>query len=182
MAVRTVRQLGDPVLREKCEAVKNASAPEIQALVEDLSDTLAYWRKTTGYGRGIAAPQIGVLQRVIFLRLPGEDPWPLVNPRIIERSNERIVVWDACLSFLSIFMQVERNREITVQYQDLRGKTHEVQAGALRDLSELLQHEIDHLDGILCIDRVTDLKTVCTKEEFEKRYRAASPYATSAKE
>ncbi len=180
MAVRTVRQLGDPVLREKCNPVQDASAPEIRALVEDLQDTLAHWRKNTGYGRGIAAPQIGVLQRIIFLRLPGEDPWPLVNPKITERSAERIVVWDACLSFLSIFMQVERNREITVQYQDLQGKTHEIQAGELHDLSELLQHEIDHLDGILCLDRVTDLKTVCTKEEFEKRYRAASPYAVSA--
>jgi len=180
MAVRTVRQLGDPVLREKCNPVQDASAPEIRALVEDLQDTLAHWRKNTGYGRGIAAPQIGVLQRIIFLRLPGEDPWPLVNPKITERSAERIVVWDACLSFLSIFMQVERNREITVQYLDLQGKTREIQAGELRDLSELLQHEIDHLDGILCIDRVTDLKTICTKEEFEKRYRAASPYATSA--
>lgn len=180
MPARTVRQLGDPVLREKCEEVPDASAPEIRALVGDLQDTLAFWRNTTGYGRGIAAPQIGVLQRVIFLRLPGEDPWPLINPKIIERSAERVVVWDACLSFLSIFMQVERNRDIIVQYQDLDGKTHQVQAGELRDLSELLQHEIDHLDGILCIDRVTDLKTVCTKEEFEKRYRAASPYATSA--
>ena len=180
MAVRTVRQLGDPVLREKCNPVQDASAPEIRALVEDLQDTLAHWRKNTGYGRGIAAPQIGVLQRVIFLGLPGEAPWPLVNPKIIERSAGRIVVWDACLSFLSIFMQVERNREITVQYQDLQGKTHEIQAGELHDLSELLQHEIDHLDGILCLDRVTDLKTVCTKEEFEKRYRAASPYAVSA--
>lgn len=180
MAVRTMRQLGDPVLRDKCNEVQDASAPEIRALVEDLQDTLGYWRKTTGYGRGIAAPQIGVLYRVIFLRLPGEDPWPLVNPKIIERSAERIVVWDACLSFLSIFMQVERNREITVQYQDLQGKTREVMAGEARDLSELLQHEIDHLDGVLCIDRVANLKTICTKEEFEKRYRAASPYATSA--
>jgi len=179
MAVRTVRQLGDPVLREKCEEVKDASASEIRALVEDLSDTLAYWRKTTGYGRGIAAPQIGVSRRVIFLRLPGEDPWPLVNPQIIAQSDERIVVWDACLSFLSIFMQVERHRDITVRYQDLQGKTHALRASELRNLSELLQHEIDHLDGILCIDRVTDLRTVCTKEEFEKRYRAASPYATS---
>ena len=179
MAVRTVRQLGDPVLREKCEEVKDASASEIRALVEDLSDTLAYWRKTTGYGRGIAAPQIGVSRRVIFLRLPVEDPWPLVNPQIIAQSDERIVVWDACLSFLSIFMQVERHRDITVRYQDLQGKTHALRASELRNLSELLQHEIDHLDGILCIDRVTDLRTVCTKEEFEKRYRAASPYATS---
>src|SRR5213078_55413 len=179
MPIRTILQLGDPGLREVAKKVNDPAAPEMRVLVEDLQDTLAFWRKTTGYGRGIAAPQIGVLQRVIFLRLPGEDPWPLVNPKIIERSAGRIVVWDACLSFLSIFMQVERNREITVQYQDLQGKTHEIQAGELRDLSELLQHEIDHLDGVLCIDRVTDLKTICTKEEFEKRYRAASPYATS---
>src|SRR5215510_8172804 len=83
MAVRTVRQLGDPVLREKCKEVQDASAPEIRALVEDLQDTLAFWRKTTGYGRGIAAPQLGVPLRVIFLRLPGEYPWPLVNPKVI---------------------------------------------------------------------------------------------------
>jgi peptide deformylase len=177
MAVRTMRQLGDPVLREPCKEVQDASAPEIRALVEDLQDTLAYWREATGYGRGIAAPQIGVAERVIFLRLPGEEPWPLINPKITERSAERIVVWDACLSFLCIFMQVERHREITVRYEDLQGESHEIRAGEERNLSELLQHEIDHLDGILCIDRVTDLRTVCTKEEFEKRYRAASPYA-----
>jgi peptide deformylase len=180
MAVRTMRQLGDPVLREPCKEVQDASAPEIRALVEDLQNTLAFWRETTGYGRGIAAPQIGVSQRVIFLRLPGEKPWPLINPTITERSAERVVVWDACLSFLCIFMQVERHREITVRYQDLQGESHEIRAGEERNLSELLQHEIDHLDGILCIDRVTDLRTVCTKEEFEKRHRAASPYAVTA--
>lgn len=180
MAVRTVRQLGDPVLREACKDVQDPSAPEIRALIEDLADTLAFWRETTGYGRGIAAPQIGMGQRVIFLRLPGEAPWPLLNPVITERSTERIVVWDACLSFLSIFMQVERSREITVRYQDLRGEWREIRAGEERNLSELLQHEIDHLDGVLCIDRVTDVTTICTKEEFEKRYRAASPYAVGA--
>src|SRR5437667_7978458 len=154
MAIRTILQLGDPGLREVAKRVENPAAPEILALVEDLADTLAYWRKTTGYGRGIAAPQIGVSKRVIFLRLPGEEPWPLVNPKIVKRSAERIVVWDACLSFLSIFMQVERNRDITVQYQDLQGETRGIQAGELRNLTELLQHEIDTLDGILCIDRV----------------------------
>jgi len=177
MAVRTVLQLGDPGLREVAKRVENPAAPEIRALVEDLADTLAHWRKTTGYGRGIAAPQLGVSSRVIFLRLPGEEPWPLVNPAITERSAEKIVVWDACLSFLSIFMQVERHREITVSYQDLGGKWHEIRAGEERNLSELLQHEIDHLDGILAVDRITDIKTMCTREEFEKRYRAASPYA-----
>src|SRR5580704_14268995 len=122
MAIRTVLQLGDPGLRVVAKRVENPGAPEIRALVDDLADTLAYWRQTTGYGRGIAAPQIGSNLRVIFLRLPGENPWPVVNPEITERSTEKIVVWDACLSFLSIFMQVERHREIKVRYQDLQGE------------------------------------------------------------
>jgi peptide deformylase len=180
MAIRTILQLGDPGLREVAKRASDPAAAEIRALVQDLADTLAYWRKSTGYGRGIAAPQIGANWRVIFLRLPGEEPWPLVNPEITSRSQEKIVVWDACLSFLSIFMQVERHREITVRYQDLNGERHEVRASEERNLSELLQHEIDHLDGILAVDRITDMKSMCTREEFEKRHRAGSPYALAA--
>jgi peptide deformylase len=179
MLVRTVLQLGDPGLRRAAERVGDATAPEIRSLITDLADTLAHWRAKTGYGRGIAAPQIGAGWRVTFLQLAGADPWPLVNPEITWRSKEKIVVWDACLSFLSIFMQVERHKEIVVRYQDLSGERKEVRAGEARDLSELLQHEIDHLDGILAVDRITDVRTMCTREEFEKRYRAHSPYAVS---
>jgi peptide deformylase len=175
--LRPILQLGNPILRQKSLAVPNPSTPEIAALIRDLAGTLAHWRSTTGYGRGIAAPQLGVLQRVIFLQLPSERPWPFINPQIIERSKEKITVWDACLSFLSIFMQVERNREITVRYQDQTGAHHELRAGDDRNLSELLQHEIDHLDGILAVDRIVDIKTLCTREEFEARHRAGSPYA-----
>jgi peptide deformylase len=182
MAIRTVLQLGDPGLREVCQPIANPGAPEIRTLAKDLADTLAYWRKTTGYGRAIAAPQIGKTVRVIFFQLPGAEPWPLVNPEITWRSEEKIVVWDACLSFLSIFMKVERNREIKVRYQDLRGVWHEVYANDERDLSELLQHEIDHLDGVLALDRITDIRTLCTREEFEKRYRTNSPYAAATGE
>jgi peptide deformylase len=180
MAIRTVLQLGDPGLRDIANRVDDPTAPEIHALAQDLADTLAFWRSTTGYGRAIAAPQIGSALRVIFLNLPGGEPWPFVNPEITERSEEKIVVWDACLSFLSVFMQVERNREITVKFQDLQGNIHEIQAGVERNLSELLQHEIDHLDGILAVDRITDIRTMCTREEFEKRYRDGSPYAKVA--
>jgi peptide deformylase len=180
VAVRTVLQLGDPGLRAVCERVANPASSEIRALVADLAETLAYWRASTGYGRGIAAPQIGAGVRVIFLQLPGAEPWPLVNPEITWRSEEKIVVWDACLSFLSIFMQVERHKEILVRYQDLRGEGQEVRAGEEGDLSELLQHEIDHLDGVLAVDRITDIRTMCTREEFEKTYRAHSPYAVRA--
>jgi peptide deformylase len=179
VAVRTVLQLGDPGLREVAARVDDPTSSEIRVLVADLADTLAHWRGGTGYGRGIAAPQIGAARRVIFLQLPGAKPWPLVNPEIIWHSEEKIVVWDACLSFLSIFMQVQRHREITVRYQNLRGEWQEVRASEERDLSELLQHEIDHLDGILAIDRITDMRTMCTRKEFEKRYRTQSPYAVA---
>jgi peptide deformylase len=179
VAVRTVLQLGDPGLREVAARVADPASSENHVLVQDLADTLAHWRARTGYGRGIAAPQIGIARRVIFLQLPGADPWPLVNPEITWRSEEKIVVWDGCLSFLSIFMQVERHREIVVRYQDLRAEWKEVRASEERDLAELLQHEIDHLNGILAIDRVTDMRTICTRQEFEKRYRAQSPYASA---
>jgi peptide deformylase len=177
MAIRNLLQLGDPRLREVAQAVDNPATAAIAALVEDLADTLAHWKITTGYGRAIAAPQIGAGLCVVFMQLPGAEPWPIVNPSIIERSEDKMVVWDCCLSFLSIFMQVERHREVMVRYQDLAGKWHEVRAGAERDLSELLQHEIDHLDGILAVDRITDIRTLCTREEFEKRYRQGSPYS-----
>jgi peptide deformylase len=180
MPVRPILQLGDLVLREKSLRVADPAAQEIHDLVEDLADTLAHWRSSTGYGRGIAAPQLGVLQRVIFLKLPGVEPWPLINPEIIDCSEEKIIVWDACLSFLSIFMKVERRRRITVRYQSLSGEDLEFEAGDDRNLAELLQHEIDHLDGILAIDRVFDVKSICTREEFEKRYRDSSPYALPA--
>jgi len=181
MAIRKILQLGDPRLRQPAAAHDFASdSVDLENLIADLRETLAHSRRETGYGRGIAAPQLGVSERIIFLQLPDAEPWPLINPQITQRSEDKIVVWDACLSFLAIFMQVERNKEINVRYQDVRGEWREIRAGEERDLSELLQHEIDHLDGILCIDRVTDVTTICTKEEFEKRYRPNSPYALKA--
>ena len=173
MAIREVLQLGNPVLREVCAPVEGFSAPEVAEVVSDLKETLAHWRATTGYGRGIAAPQIGVPRRIVFLNV--DKPWPLINPGIVEHSDETIVVWDGCLNFLCIFLQVRRYSWIKVRYQDLSGEWHKIKAEG--NLSELLQHEIDPLDGILALDRMTDIKTVCTRQEFERRYRRESPYA-----
>lgn len=168
MTVREVLQLGNPVLRERSARVEDFS--EIHRLQEDLGDTLSHWRRTTGYGRGIAAPQIGVLKRVVFINI--DRPWLLVNPSITWMSHERMMVWDACLSYLCMFFQVSRARKIKVRYQDDNGREKEVVAEGT--LSELLQHEIDHLDGILAIDRVSDVRTICTIEEYEKRYAPKS--------
>ena len=175
MPVRDVLQLGDPTWREVAEPVEEPGSPEVAALITDLGDTLAHWRKTTGYGRAIAAPQIGVKKRVVFLN--HGEPWPMVNPSVVERSEETMAVWDACLSFLFVFCRVVRHREVRVRYQDLEGTWHELEAGVEHDLSELLQHEIDHLDGILAVDRMISPRTLCSREEFERRYKAGSPYA-----
>lgn len=139
----------------------------------DLADTLADWVSRTGYGRGIAAPQIGVRKRLIYLEL--DQPWTLLNPRIIERSEETWEPWDACLSFsLSFFCRVRRHRQVTVQYETIEGDRQQVHAEG--ELAELLQHEIDHLDGLLAVDRMTDISTMCMRSEFELRHRDESPY------
>jgi peptide deformylase len=172
--IREVLQLGNPLLRQSAVPVADPGSTEVAATLADLSDTLAHWRATTGYGRGIAAPQIGVLRRIVFMNIDQETPWPLINPEVVARSDDTVVVWDACLSFLVIFCQVTRHRGVTVRYQDTDGAWHEIVAEG--DLAELLQHEIDHLDGILAIDRITDLRTLCTREEFEGRYRDQTVY------
>jgi peptide deformylase len=175
MPVREIVRLGDPRLRQRCAPVDDPSSPRVAEVVADLADTLAHWRRTTGYGRAIAAPQIGVLERMIFLNIDQMSPWPMINPETIRASDEMITVWDGCLSFLSVFCQVPRHAWVVVRYQDLVGESHELRADG--DLSELLQHEIDHLDGILTVDRMTDVRTLVSREEFEARYRAGSPYA-----
>jgi peptide deformylase len=176
MAIREVLQLGNPLLREVAAPVADPSAPQVATLLDDLRDTQACWRSTTGYGRGIAAPQFGVLERVVFLNVGGNAPWPLINPQIVARSDETMVVWDACLSFLCIFFQVTRHCRVRVRYQDTAGAWHALDAEG--DLSELLQHEIDHLDGVLALDRLTDTRTIVTRAEFEKRYRDTTAYAS----
>jgi peptide deformylase len=176
MAIREVLQLGNPALREVAAPVADPGAPEIATLLTDMSDTLAHWRETTGYGRGIAAPQIGVGLRVVFANVDRQTPWPLINPEISAHSIETMEIWDACLSFLCIFFKVRRFCWVDVRYQDLTGCWHELRAeGAL---SELMQHEIDHLDGVLSIDRMTDPRTICTRDEFELRHRQESRYAS----
>lgn len=175
MPVREVLQLGNPLLREVSAPVEDPGAGDVATLIDDLRDTLACWKATTCYGRGIAAPQVGVLRSVIFLNIGGDDPWPMINPEIVSASDERIVVWDACLSFLSIFFHVTRHARVSVRYQDTSGTWHAIQAEG--DLAELLQHEIDHLDGILALDRLTDTRSIVSREEFEKRYQSSSVYA-----
>jgi peptide deformylase len=168
MTIRDTVQMGNPLLRQTSECVADPSAADIAALIQDLNDTLADWRQRTGYGRGIAAPQIGVQKRVVWIRIPEQEPIALINPEIVWRSPETFTVWDACLSYFVVFFQVERARRVHVRYQDPTGSWHMLEAED--DLAELLQHELEHLDGHLAIDLVTDSRSFCTVEEFKRRF------------
>ena len=166
MAVSEILQLGNPKLRAVSEAVAEPDAPPVKTLAEDLRDTLLDHRQKWAYGRGIAAPQLGTLQRVVQIEFDG--PETLVNPVITARSDETMEIWDFCFSYFSIFFPVRRNVLVEVKYQDVRG--HDRRIEAVGDLAELLQHEIDHLNGVLAIDLVSDVKRICSFEEWRLRH------------
>jgi len=170
MPAREILQLGNPLLLEKSERIEDCSSPEVRSLVKDLDDTLTAFREAHGYGRGIAAVQIGVLKRVIFIRMqPAGFCSALINPEIIRVSQDKMELWDDCFSFPDLMVKVERATQITVSYLDADGKQQMIEAEG--DLSELLQHEIDHLDGILAIQRVVSPTAFATRAEWERRGR-----------
>jgi threonine dehydratase/peptide deformylase len=143
-------------------------------VADDLFDTLRATRAATSYGRAIAAPQIGESVRVVVADLGSR--WTLVNPEITWASDERREWWDACLSFLDTFGRLSRHASVRVRWQDLDGEAHEERFED--EVAELLQHEVDHLDGVLAIDRFTQLESACSRLEFERRHRGQSPYAS----
>jgi peptide deformylase len=164
MAVKPIRQLGDPLLLVRCTPVESFNAASLRRTVRDLRDTLRDFKSTHGFGRGIAAPQIGVTERIIFIHV--DEPVTLINPVITRKSRKMFLLWDDCFSFPDLLVKVRRHLQIEVRYRDIAGRKHILAAhGAL---SELLQHEIDHLDGILAIDRAIDSKHIVCRSEFER--------------
>ncbi|MCW4049746.1 MAG: peptide deformylase [Candidatus Bathyarchaeota archaeon] len=168
MTIRDTVLLGDPRLREEAHGVVNFS-DELALILEDLKDTLTHIQKEQGMGRGMAAPQIGYPKKVVYIQMP-ERSFYLVNPAIIWRSPETFMVWDSCFSLnAAFFVKISRNKAIKVEYKDEDGGKHIEEFSD--DMSELLQHEIDHLHGVMCTDHLTDLRNIVMKEEWEKRYR-----------
>jgi peptide deformylase len=103
-----------------------------------------------------------------------DRPWCLVNPEILDVGEEDFHVWDDCFSFPNLMVRVQRAYRIKVRYHDLKGKPHTVEVE--RDVAELLQHEIDHLDGVLAVDRAVGLDPFCLREEWNRHYQAAGLY------
>lgn len=168
MSVCEILQLGNPLLWQKSAPIAAPSAPETARTVADLAATLDDFRNRQGFGRAIAAPQIGRLERIIFVRLAEIGlARPLINPEITAHSEEMFELWDDCFSFPDLMVRLRRHTRITVDYQDERGASQ--QWSVEGDLSELLQHEIDHLDGILAVNRAIDSRSLALRSEIDRR-------------
>ena len=174
MAVREILLLGNPILRTKCEKVKDFSDPMLKQTIADLRDTLGDFKRRRGFGRGIAAPQISVTRRIVFINI--DVPIVLVNPEISKRSKQKMTLWDDCFSFPDLMVKVRRHTNVTVCYQDDAGKKQVLNAAD--GLSELLQHEIDHVNGILAIDRAIDERHIILRCEWEKIKHATNQSIT----
>ena len=155
MAIRNIRQVGDPILRKTSKEVKEVN-DRIKILLEDMAETMY-----KADGVGLAAPQVGLLKRVIVVDIRDEQGLiKLVNPEIIEKDGEQIGV-EGCLSVPGKNGYVERPKTVTVEYTDLDGNIQRKTATDYK--AHCFCHELDHLDGVLYTDKVLDL----TDEEIE---------------
>lgn len=160
----------DSVLRQKCEAVTEIT-PDIIKLMNDMLDTMY-----DAEGIGLAAPQVGIAKRIIVLDVeqsedaPGR-PLKMINPEIIAASEEKTILEEGCLSLPTMRVDVARPESVTVRYIDENGVTLEVEASDL--FAKCVQHEIDHLNGVLIFDYQSKLKRDMTLRKYEKNRRIA---------
>ena len=168
-----------PILTDADPRLREAAAPLAaldDAAVRDaaaLCATLADFRRRHGYGRAIAAPQIGIARRMIAIDL-GAGPFVVANPEITWRSEETFEVWDDCFSVPDQLARVRRHRSISLDYRDLKFRRRRWER-LPPDLAELLQHEIDHLDGVLMTDRAVGADAVRPMSERSKLVDAQRP-------
>jgi peptide deformylase len=165
MPIHDILILGNPNLWQSSTPVTDIHSRATQDLVRDLSETLANFRAENGFGRAIAAPQIGAQQRIIYTNLNGG--FALINPVITHASAELFELWDDCFSLPNLMVRVRRHVEITVAFTNEHGVAKSLTVK--NDLSELLQHEIDHLDGILATDRAIDGRSFAMRSEVIKK-------------
>src|SRR5438445_10583399 len=151
MAIRRIRQLGDPILRVRCERTQDPKSPAIRLIAADLRDTLKAARKRYDMGRAMAAPQIGAPVRVVVVEIPKQMRWVMVNPEISDVGPDDFLVWDDCFCFPNLLVRVSRAYQLTVTSQDVRGGMHtEPPEGPV---AELIQPAIAQLDRIHAVTR-----------------------------
>ncbi len=164
-------QFGNPILRKKAKriALKELRNPSLKKLIQDMFATIQ------DIGVGLAAPQVGKSIRLAVIDVhplqhrPKVTPYKriIINPKIVSHSKSKESDYEGCLSCDGLRGKVPRSKEVTVEYYDERGERQREIARGL--LARIFQHEIDHLNGILYVDRIEDMRTIMTGEEYNKR-------------
>jgi peptide deformylase len=152
-----IRKYPDPVLRKKCEEVKEIT-PEVRKLIEEMVLIMGKDK-----GVGLAAPQVGISKKIIVFET-GEGVTALINPKIVKRGKKQFKDSEGCLSFPGIWAKVKRPERIEIEAQDITGR--KIGLAAAMMVSRVLQHEIDHLNGILFIDKISLLDKVKIQKEL----------------
>ena len=158
--IHDILKLGDPLLYEVCEPVLKDDLPMVPEWTQQLHEAMEDIRRVYGFGRGIAAPQLGIMKRMFYLNL--DRPYIILNPELKRLSEELFELWDDCMSFPNLLVKVKRHQSLTLEYMD---ENWEPQSWTVNGaISELIQHEYDHLDGVLCTMRAIDEKSYRWKE------------------
>ncbi|MBP3494494.1 MAG: peptide deformylase [Oscillospiraceae bacterium] len=150
--IREILKLGDERLYEISAPVTQEDFSQLPQWVEDLHDTLMEYRRVYGAGRAVAAPQIGIRKRLLYMYL--DRPYVFINPTLTFPDEEQYELLDDCMSFPGLMVKVRRYRRGVIRYTDMAQQQQEMALEG--DLAELLQHEYDHLDGILATMRAVD--------------------------
>lgn len=147
--------LGNPMLHMVSEPVEPNELDSLIPIIDEMFNTIVEFRKQHGVGRAIAAPQLGVQKRIICLNI--DKPVELINPELTELSPEVFEMWDDCMSFPNLLVKLKRHKSLTVKFYDRNWNEH---TWLLQDdMAELIQHEYDHLEGILSTQRAFDNKS-----------------------
>ena len=170
MSVRPLHLLGSPVLRQHAKAIRTVD-DEVRQLVDDLFETMR-----AAKGVGLAANQVGVARRVAVVDIGQEDPPPLVliNPVIVERGDEEEAAEEGCLSIPEIFGDVTRSARVVVEALDPNGRKFRAEANGYK--ARAIQHEIDHLDGILFVDHLSAVKRNLLLSKWKKARKGQTGY------
>lgn len=157
---REILLLGDSRLYEVSEEVRQEELDELRPVIEDMFDCIRGIRRDYGFGRAIAAPQIDVRKRLICILT--DRPYVIINPKLEFVGDEMMELMDDCMSFPNLLVRVRRYRHCILRYRDENWEEQEMRMDD--DMSELIQHEYDHLDGILATMRAIDDKALVMKK------------------
>ena len=157
---REILLIGDPRLYEMSEEVTREELEDLRPIFEDLFDCIRGIRRDFGFGRAIAAPQIGVQKRLICILT--DKPYVIINPTLEFVGEEMMELMDDCMSFPNLLVKVRRYRHCILRYRDEHWQPQEKRMDD--DMAELIQHEYDHLDGILATMRAVDNKSFVMKK------------------